>query len=206
MSAASAREIAAAVRGGERSAMEVARETLAKIRVENGVINAFTAVTEDRALAQAAAVDASRAAGRDPGPLAGAPFAVKNLYDVAGLATIAGSKIDSDRAPAARDAALVSRLTRAGAVLVGALNMDEYAFGFSTENTLRRDAQPARPYARGGRLFRRLGRRSRRFADPSLSGLGHQRLDPRARRADRRLRAAADLWSIEPRRHAALFG
>ena len=90
---------------------------------------------EERALAAAAVVDAALAAGGDPGPLAGVPFAVKNLYDVAGLATIAGSCIDRDRAPAARDAALVRRLTNAGAVLVGALNMDEYAYGFSTENT-----------------------------------------------------------------------
>ena len=128
-------ELAASVREGRRSAMAVARETLAKIAAENGAINAFTAVTEDRALAGAAAVDVAVAAGRDPGPLAGVPFAVKNLYDVAGLPTIAGSRIDRDRAPAVHDGALVRRLNEAGAVLVGALNMDEYAFGFSTENT-----------------------------------------------------------------------
>ena len=131
----SLRELAASVREGRTSATAVARETLAKIRAENGAINAFTAVTEDRALVAAAAVDAAVAAGRDPGALAGAPFAVKNLFDVAGLPTIAGSRIDRDRAPAARDAALVRRLEEAGAVLVGALNMDEYAYGFSTENT-----------------------------------------------------------------------
>ena len=131
----SLRELAASVREARTSATAVVRETLAKIQAENGAINAFTAVTEERALAAAAAVDAAVAAGRDPGPLAGAPFAVKNLYDVAGLPTIAGSRIDRDRAPAARDAALVRRLEEAGAVLVGALNMDEYAYGFSTENT-----------------------------------------------------------------------
>jgi amidase/aspartyl-tRNA(Asn)/glutamyl-tRNA(Gln) amidotransferase subunit A len=131
----SLRAIAAAVHKGERSAVEVTRETLAVISAHNAAINAFTAVTGERALADAAAVDAARAAGRDPGPLAGVPFAVKNLYDIAGLATIAGSRLDRDRVPAVRDAALVRRLTGAGAVLVGALNMDEYAFGFSTENT-----------------------------------------------------------------------
>jgi len=129
------RALAASVRGGHRSATEVTREALDRIAAGNGALNAFTAVTEQRAMAAAAAVDAARAAGRDPGPLAGVPFAVKNLYDVAGLATIAGSKIDRDRAPATRDAALIRRLTQAGAILVGALNMDEYAFGFSTENT-----------------------------------------------------------------------
>lgn len=132
---AGVRSVAAAVRAGERSALEVTREALARIAAGNDAINAFTAITDGRALAAAAAVDAARLAGRDPGPLAGVPFAVKNLFDVAGLATIAGSRIDRDRAAAVHDAALVRRLTAAGAVLIGALNMDEYAYGFSTENT-----------------------------------------------------------------------
>ena len=63
------------------------------------------------------------------------PFAVKNLFDVQGLPTRAGSRIGRESAPAARDAVLVRRLEAAGAVLVGALNMDEYAYGFTTENT-----------------------------------------------------------------------
>jgi AtzE family amidohydrolase len=131
----SLRELAASVRDRRRSATAIAQETLVRIKAENGAINAFTAVTEERALADAAAVDRMIASGRDPGPLAGVPFGVKNLYDVTGLPTIAGSRIDRDRAPAIKDAALVQRLSGAGAVLVGALNMDEYAYGFSTENT-----------------------------------------------------------------------
>src|SRR6476620_11576318 len=111
---ASASALAGAVRNGERSAVEVVREALATISARNDAINAFTAVTEKRALADAAAVDMARQQGRDPGPLAGVPFAVKNLYDIAGLATIAGSRIDRDRAPTARDAALVRRLTGGG--------------------------------------------------------------------------------------------
>jgi AtzE family amidohydrolase len=126
---------AAAVRTGERSAVEIVQEALMRIAARDGAINAFTTVTEERALTAAAMVDAQRAAGRDPGPLAGVPFAVKNLYDVANIATVAGSHIDLDRAPASRDAALVRRLAEHGAVLVGALNMDEYAYGFSTENS-----------------------------------------------------------------------
>ena len=62
------------------------------------------------------------------------PFAVKNLFDVAGLPTLAGSKINRDLPPAARDAALIERLEAAGAVLVGALNMGEYAYDFTGEN------------------------------------------------------------------------
>src|SRR6202012_3195836 len=66
--------------------------------------------------------------------LAGVPFAVKNLFDVEGLATRAGSKINRDLKPSARDATLIERLEAAGAGLVGALNMGEYAYDFTGEN------------------------------------------------------------------------
>jgi AtzE family amidohydrolase len=128
-------QIAAAIRAGERSAVEVTRAMLDRIEAEDIRLNAFTAVTAERALARAEAIDAARQSGRDPGLLAGVPFAVKNLFDVAGLPTLAGSKINRDNPAAARDAVLVRRLEAAGAVLVGALNMDEYAYGFTTENT-----------------------------------------------------------------------
>jgi AtzE family amidohydrolase len=128
-------EIATAVRGGVCSAVEVVHAALVRIATNEPALNCFTAVTRERALAEAAAVDAARAAGRDPGALAGVPYAVKNLFDVEGLPTLAGSKINRERAPASRDACLIRRLRAAGAVLVGALNMDEYAYGFTTENT-----------------------------------------------------------------------
>jgi AtzE family amidohydrolase len=107
-------------------AMTRVEASLAAIRERNGEINAFTAVLEDRARATA-----KRAAG----PLAGLPFAVKNLFDVGGLTTLAGSKINRDLPPAGKDAFLIEKLEAAGAVLVGTLNMDEYAYGFTTENT-----------------------------------------------------------------------
>jgi len=113
------------------AALERVEVALAAIRAKDGAINAFTAVLEERARARAKAVDSAGLKG----PLAGMPFAVKNLFDVAGLPTLAGSKINRERAPAAKDATLVTRLEHAGAILVGALNMDEYAYGFSTENT-----------------------------------------------------------------------
>ena len=75
-----------------------------------------------------------RARGKPLGPLAGVPFAVKNLFDIAGLPTIAGSKINREKEPAPRDAAVIERLEHAGAVLVGALNMGEYAYDFTGEN------------------------------------------------------------------------
>ncbi len=127
--------IAAAVCDGRRSALEVTQAALDRIAKREPTLNAFTAVTTERALSEAAAVDAARAAGRPLGPLAGVPYAVKNLFDVAGLPTLSGSKINRERAPAGRDGCLIRRLQAAGAVLVGALNMDEYAYGFTTENT-----------------------------------------------------------------------
>lgn len=131
---ASAHEIAAAVRSRRASAVAIAEATFAAIAARDGITNAFTARTRDRALAAARAVDQAVAAGRDPGPLAGVPYAVKNLCDIAGLPTLAGSKINRSRAPAARDAAAIRRLDGAGAILVGALNMGEYAYDFTGEN------------------------------------------------------------------------
>ncbi len=132
---ANAAAITAAVHDGDVTAVEIAEATLARIAARNPQLNAFTAVTAERALDEARAVDARRARGGDPGPLAGVPFAVKNLFDLAGIVTLAGSVIDAERAPAAADATVVARLIAAGAVPVGALNMDEYAYGFTTENT-----------------------------------------------------------------------
>ena len=93
------------------------------IRRRNPAINAFTAITQGRATKHAS------------GPLAGVPFAVKNLFDVAGLQTLAGSKINRDLPPAVEDATAIARLEACGAMLVGTLNMDEYASGYTTENS-----------------------------------------------------------------------
>jgi AtzE family amidohydrolase len=130
-----AASIAAEIRTGARSATEVARATLDRVRRLDPQVNAFTEITESRALADAAAVDAARAGGKPLGPLAGVPFAVKNLFDIAGITTLAGSIIERDRPPAAADGFAVAKLRQAGGVCIGALNMDEYAYGFTTENS-----------------------------------------------------------------------
>jgi 1-carboxybiuret hydrolase len=122
-----------AVRSGTLSARAAVQASLDRVAATDKVVNAFTNVLAERALKRADAVDASPRRARMK--LAGVPFAVKNLFDVAGLPTLAGSKIEADRRPASRDAVLVRRLEAEGAVLVGALNMDEYAYGFTTENT-----------------------------------------------------------------------
>jgi aspartyl-tRNA(Asn)/glutamyl-tRNA(Gln) amidotransferase subunit A len=129
-----ASEIAQAVLARKVSALSVTEIALARIAAHNPVLNCFTDVVADRARTRARAVDTAIAAGKNPGPLAGVPFAVKNLFDVQGLSTRAGSKINRDLAPAPRDAALVERMEAAGAVLVGALNMGEYAYDFTGEN------------------------------------------------------------------------
>ncbi len=130
----SAASIAACVQSGVTSAADIVAGALARIADRNPALNAFTDVLHDRATARAAAVDAALAAGRPAGPLAGVPFAVKNLFDVAGLTTRAGSLINRANAPAAADATLVTRMEAAGAVLVGTLNMGEYAYDFTGEN------------------------------------------------------------------------
>jgi AtzE family amidohydrolase len=127
--------IASDVRSRKRSAREVAEAALDAVQRLDGRLNCFTKLMKTEALAAADATDARIAAGEDAGPLAGVPFAVKNLFDIAGVTTIAGSKIHAEKSPATSDAAVVERLKSAGATLVGALNMDEYAYGFTTENT-----------------------------------------------------------------------
>jgi AtzE family amidohydrolase len=127
--------LASAVRAGHISAVEATSAALYKIDQHDGLLNCFTTVLRDSALIQAADVDRRLAAGEDPGPLCGVPFAVKNLFDIAGVTTKAGSKIHAERPAAARDAAVVERLKGAGAIAIGALNMDEYAYGFTTENS-----------------------------------------------------------------------
>jgi len=131
---APAHRLAEQVRSGQVSAAAVTRAFIERIDRINREVNAFTDLTASRALAQAAAIDKARAAGAQLGPLAGVPFAAKNLFDIEGLPTRAGSKINRERAPAARDAILIERLTAAGAVLIGGLNMGEYAYDFTGEN------------------------------------------------------------------------
>lgn len=130
----SAAEIAEAVRGGKVTARAVVEAALARIDRHNPMLGAFTEVTAARALERADLVDGKVASAIDPGPLAGVPFAVKNLFDVKGVVTRAGSKINRDNPPAEHDATLVTRMEAAGAVLLGALNMGEYASDFTGEN------------------------------------------------------------------------
>src|SRR5581483_4050275 len=106
--------MAMAVRAGRASAGDTVRDALGRIAASNPRLNAFTHIFADSAVSDAHALDRRIAAGDDPGPLAGVPFAVKNLFDVEGHATVAGSKIRRDYPPAQRDATVVARLKAAG--------------------------------------------------------------------------------------------
>jgi AtzE family amidohydrolase len=140
--------IGAAIRARTATATSIATAALHRIEAHNPALNAYTAVLAERALAEAHAVDAAIADGRDPGTLAGIPYGVKNLFDVAGLSTRAGSIIGRDRPPAQQDAVLIRRMAQHGAILLGTQTMDEYAYGFTTENahdgTTRNPHDPSR--------------------------------------------------------------
>ena len=126
--------IADEVRRQRISATDVTRKALERAAGLDRQLNCFTAILAEEALIAAQRVDLKIRLGIDPGPLAGVPFAVKNLFDVAGVTTLAGSKILRDAPPATKDATAVARLKAAGAVLIGTNNMDEFAYGFTTEN------------------------------------------------------------------------
>jgi aspartyl-tRNA(Asn)/glutamyl-tRNA(Gln) amidotransferase subunit A len=127
-------DLAAQVRSGATSAADLTERVLADVARRDRDLNAVTRLLPERARREAAAVEAAVAAGRDPGPLAGVPYGVKDLFDVAGLATTAGSSLYADALPASADALAVTRLREAGAILVATLNMDEFAYGFATIN------------------------------------------------------------------------
>jgi len=129
-----AAQIAAAVAAGEVSAVEVTAAHLDRIAAVDSEVHAFLHVAADEALAAARAVDERRAAGEPLGPLAGVPLALKDVFTTTDMPTTAGSRIlDGWRPP--YDATITARLRRAGVVLLGKTNMDEFAMGSSTENS-----------------------------------------------------------------------
>lgn len=141
-------QMQALVQRGEVSACELVTRVLARQTRLDGVLNAYTDLTAQRAQAEAIRIDLRRQRGEVLPALAGVPYAVKNLFDVTGLATIAGGHRERAGAAATQDATLVARAAAAGACLIGALNMDAYAYGFTTENSLHGPARNPRDTTR----------------------------------------------------------
>ena len=122
--------LAAALRGGELSPREAVEACLRRIEAVDPEVNAYIAVRAEEALAEA---DALLESG-ERGPLWGVPVAVKDIIDVAGTPTTAASRVLTDRLPT-EDAHVVARLRRAGAVVLGKLNLHEFAYGALTTST-----------------------------------------------------------------------
>ncbi|MDY6783108.1 MAG: AtzE family amidohydrolase [Cyanobacteriota bacterium] len=127
--------IATAIRHQETTATAVIEACLGDIEGRNSTLNCFTTTLADSARTRAADIDKRISRGEELGCLAGVPFAVKNLFDLQGIPTLAGAKINAENPPASQDATAVARLKQGDAIAIGALNMDEYAYGFVTENS-----------------------------------------------------------------------
>ena len=136
--------ISDSVRSGRVSAVSLARQALDRIAADNGRINAVTRTLEARALAEAAAVDAIVAQGCDPGPLAGVPYGVKDLFDVTGLPTTAGAAMRRAAEPAAADAVAREDLGGAMAALASLRAPIDAFFDSVTVNDPDADKRAAR--------------------------------------------------------------
>jgi len=130
----SIRSLAQQVASGKRTAVGLVSDAIEAVRAKDPALGAVTRLLDADALVEARRIDARIAAGERPGPLAGIPFGVKDLFDVAGLVNTAGSAIRAGDPPARQDAEAVRRLRAAGAILIATLNMDEFAYGFATIN------------------------------------------------------------------------
>ena len=127
-------ELARGLRARRTSALSVTESCLARIADVDPVVNAFITVFERQALEQARDADLEIGAGRYRGPLHGVPVSLKDLFDLQGTPTTAGSRVTQGRV-AAGDAPVVTRLRRAGAIIIGKTNLHEFALGTTNEDS-----------------------------------------------------------------------
>ncbi|MFN3672250.1 MAG: amidase [Bosea sp. (in: a-proteobacteria)] len=140
--------LAAALAAGRSTSRRLVEDCLARIDEPGGEgARAFVGVDRDKALKAAEAMDLLRAAGAAPSPFAGIPIAIKDLFDIAGEVTTAGSRALADSPPAASDAAAVARLRQAGFIALGRANMTEFAYSGLGMNP--HYGHPRAPFERG---------------------------------------------------------
>ena len=184
-------EIARALADKQFSAEELTRTLLGRIRQLDPQLNSFISITDDLAIAQAKAADERRANGEN-GALLGAPIAHKDLFCTQGVRTSCGSKM-LDNFVSPYDATVVEKLTAAGAVTLGKLNMDEFAMGSSNQSSHYGAVKNPEPRPRAGRLLRRFRRGSRRAPAAGRHRHRYRRLDPPTGGADQPHRDQANL-------------
>ena len=181
------------VRTGEVSAVSLAEQHFERIAAADGPIHSFLALSKERALAQAARVDAAAKAGEPLAPLAGVPVGIKDVLTMRGVAGDGGLE-DSEGYHPPYDATAVERLEAAGAVLLGKLNCDEFAMGSSNENSAYGPVRNPRALDRVPGGTRAAARRRRlRRALRGVAGHGHGRIDSPAGGVLRSGRRAADV-------------
>ena len=184
-------DVAPRIARGELRAEKLAEEALNRIAELNPSLNAFITVTAEHALAAARRADKEIAGGRHRGPLHGIPISLKDLIDMQGVPTTAGSRLRSEHV-ARRDAPVTARLREAGAVIVGKTNLHEFAFGTTNEDSGWGPARnPDRSHQVARWIERRLGDQRPDRHGVRLGRHRHRRIDSHSCGRVRRRRTQA---------------